>query len=138
MAINGGDLLEITCNHPTLGSTTFFVKSGEDFTVDLGGLKTDDSQEAIDSGGNAIYMLTRKRWSVEATLVWDMVSADRKELEKIHAYAGSPQEGEWTVEHLNGTVYGGTGKPVGDYAASGKDATIKLKLQGSGNLEEIA
>ena len=36
MAVVGGDIVELTFNHPTLGSGIIFPKSAEDSTFDLG------------------------------------------------------------------------------------------------------
>jgi hypothetical protein len=66
MAI-GGDILELTFNHPTIGSGVVFAKAGEDNTFDAGGLRTGDDANMIDGGGNMIQQMNRVRWSFEAT-----------------------------------------------------------------------
>ena len=50
MAATGGDILEITFNHPTLGSGTIYPKSGEDSTLITGGFRSEDE----DTGNKAV------------------------------------------------------------------------------------
>lgn len=131
----GGDITEITYNHPVLGSGTIFPKAGEDTTWDLGGFKSADDNQMIDGGGNMIDQINRGRWSVEAVAAWDMNS--RTELEKLTALSGHPVLADWTFSHVNGTVYGGKGKPVGDLAGNGNQATFPIKIAGGGSLRKI-
>lgn len=135
MAAVGGDITEITYNHPTLGTGTIFPKSGEDSTYDLGGLRGNDDANMVDGSGGSIRQLNRVRWSFEVTVAWDMNS--RAELEKLTALAGDPVEAEWTITNINGTVYGGTGAPVGDMQGNGNAATFTLKVSGGGALKKI-
>ena len=50
----GGDITEITYNHPTIGSGVFYPKAAEDNTFDTGGLRSDDDANMIDGAGNMI------------------------------------------------------------------------------------
>lgn len=131
----GGDITEITWNHPTLGSGVMYPKAGEDSTFDLGGFRANDDANSIDGGGNMIDQLNRVRWSLESTIAWDM-NTDLT-LEKIVALAGSPEQADWTISHVNGSVYGGKGKPVGDLQGAGNAATFALKISGGGKLKKI-
>lgn len=135
MANVGGDILEITCNHPTLGSKVIFAKANEDSNFDLGGFRGDDDADMITGSGEVIRKLNNKRWSFEVVVAWDM--NNRQDLEAVVALAGDPVEGDWTFQHINGTVYGGTGAPVGDYAGNGNAATFTLKVSGGGKLKKI-
>ncbi len=135
MAATGGDIREITYNHPVLGSGIIYAKAKEDSTFDLGGIRTDDADDMVDGAGNPIYQMNQGRWSFETTIAWDMNTAE--ELEKLTALAGHPQETEWTISHLNGAIYGGTGKPVGDLKGNGNAATFPLKIAGGGRLKKI-
>jgi hypothetical protein len=132
----GGDLSEITFNHPTLGSGTIFVKIDEDSTFDLGGLRSSDDDKGLDSGGNMIDVMSQSRWSVDSVAAWDMNI--REDLEKVTEMAGSPELAGWTISHINGAVYSGTGKPVGDLKGAGKAATFPLKISGGGKLKKIS
>ena len=132
----GGDILELSYNHPTLGSGTIFAKSAEDSNFDLGGFRNDDDANGIDGGGTVIKKLNRVRWSFDVSVSWDM--NNRNELEAVVAMAGDPQEAEWTISHINGTVYKGTGSPVGDLVGNGNSATFPLKLGGGGKLVKIS
>ena len=136
MASIGGDITELTFNHPTIGSGTLFVKASEDSTFDLGGLRSNDDANGVDGGGNTIRQMNHVRWFVEVTASWDMNT--RKDLEKVTAMAADPVEAEWTVSHINGVTYGGTGSPVGDLNGNGNTATFPLKISGGGVLKQIA
>jgi len=135
MAAVGGDVFEITFNHPTLGSGTLFAKAGEDTTFDPGGFRSNDDANMIAGDGTMIDQMNRNRWSFEGTIAWDMNEA--LELQQMVALAGSPVLSDWTITHVNGSVYGGQGKPVGDLQGNGNAATFTLKIAGSGTLKKI-
>lgn len=132
----GGDLIEATCNHPTLGNSTLFFKAAEDGTFDLGGYFSSDDANMVDGGGNMIDQINRKRWKVSSAISWDMNSAD--ELSKIAGLSASPVLGDWTFSHINGTVWGGKGKPVGDYEGNTNQATFTITIAGGGKLKKIS
>jgi hypothetical protein len=135
MGAVGGDIIEIAYNHPTLGSGTFFPKANTDSTFNLGGFRSDDSDDGIDGSGQMIDKLNRKRWSADLTCAWDNNS--RQELEQATALAGNPVQATYTISHVSGAVYKGTGKPVGDLAGNGNEATFALKIAGGGILKKI-
>jgi len=135
MSVIGGDILEVTFNHPTLGSGIIFPKAAEDSTFDPGGFRSNDDDGMIDGSGQMIDELTRIRWSLESTIAWDMNS--REDLTKLVALNSDPVLAEWTFTHINGTVWGGQGKPVGDMKGNGKAATFPLKIAGGGVLQKI-
>lgn len=136
MSAVGGDIIEVTYNHPTLGTGTLFPKSNEDSTYDVGGFRSNDDANMVDGGGNFIDQLNRQRWSFELVVAWDKdLSPDT--LTAISNLSESPELAEWTFTHINGTVYGGTGKPVGDIQGSGNAATISFKVAGGGKLTTI-
>lgn len=135
MAVVGGDFTEITFNHPTLGSGIIYPKSGEDSTLDMGGFRGGDDANMVDGGGRTIRQLNRVRWSFETTVAWDMNVA--QDLEKMVSLAGDPVEAEFTFTHINGSVYSGTGAPVGDLQGNGNAATFTLKLSGGGQMKKI-
>jgi hypothetical protein len=135
MASVGGDITEITYNHPTIGSGRLFPKAAEDSTIDLGGFRGNDDANMVDGAGNDIRQLNRVRWSVESTIAWDMNT--REDLENVSKMAEDPQSAEWTFAHINGTVYKGTGAPVGDMQGNGNAATFTLKVSGGGRLKKI-
>ena len=131
----GGDILTLTCKHPTVGTVNLLGKASEDSTFDLGGFRSSDDMNMIDGGGNMIDQINRSRWCVECTISNDMNV--KQELEKLTKLAESPVSGNWTITHINGTVYRGNGKPVGDLKANGNQATIPLKISGGGKLEQL-
>lgn len=131
----GGDFKEFTFNHPIEGSGTIFLVSGEDTTMDLGGIRSTDDMNMVDTAGNMIDVLKNSRWSVEGTVSWDMNT--ELTLEKINALSASPILADWTMSHINGSVYGAKGKPVGDLKGNSSKATFPLKLSGGGKLKKI-
>lgn len=131
----GGDIREITYNHPTLGTGSLKVKAAEDSTFDLGGVRGADDANMVDGSGEVIRQLNNARWSFEGTVTWDANISN--ELEKLTALAGDPLQADWTVHHLNGTVWGAKGSPVGDLQANGNTATMTLKIAGGGRMKKI-
>jgi hypothetical protein len=136
MSVTGGDLIEITYNHPTLGSGVLYPKAGEDSTFDGGGFRNNDDSNGIDGGGRAIFQKNRVRWMVESTVSWEMAISN--EAEKIKQLASDPVDATWTITHINGTVWQGKGQPVGDIQPNGNAATLSLKISGGGQLEKIS
>lgn len=122
----GGDITEVTWNHPTLGSGTLRPKAGEDNTYDVGGIRTADDANMIDGGGNAIWQKNRIMGFFEIVVANDQNT--NEDAEKMAALAADPVEAEWTFSIINGTVYGGTGKPVGDIQPNINQATFTLKV----------
>tara|TARA_R110001632_G_scaffold89055_7_gene192195 strand:+ start:2059 stop:2469 length:411 start_codon:yes stop_codon:yes gene_type:complete len=131
----GGDILEITYNHTTLGVGTLYPKSNEDSTFDQGGFRSNDDANMIDGAGNMIDQINRVRWSLECSLSWDM--NEREDLDRLVSLAGSPITADWTITHANGSVWKGKGKPVGDLQGNGNTANFSLKLSGGGKLSKI-
>lgn len=128
----GGDILEITFNHPTVGAGVIFPKANEDSTFDLGGIRSADDPDMVTGAGEMIDQMNQKRWSFEVPVAWDMNT--REDLEKINQLAADPQPADWTISHVNGAIYSGSGKPVGDYQGNGNTAVFTLKVAGGGKL----
>lgn len=131
----GGDILEISWNHPTLGSGKFNPKAAEDSVLDLGGFVSSDDANMIDGGGNMIDQINQKRWRLECTAAVD-TNIDLT-LERLQALQADPQQATWTISHINGSVYAGKGKPVGDLAANWNQTTCKVTLGGGKKLKKI-
>lgn len=124
----GGDINEVTYNHPTLGSGSFFPKSGEDGTYDTGGLRTTDDANMIDGGGNPIWQKNRKLGFFECLCSNDMNT--NEDLERAAALAADPIPAEWTFQVVNDAVYKCTGMPVGDIQGNINQATFTLRVAG--------
>ena len=135
MAAIGGDIVEIRASHPELGDYVFFPKSGESFTLDVGGFMTDDEDNGIAGDGSIIAKKTRKRWSVEGVVRWDMNLAN--DLVFYRALEESNIEGEYTMTSINGTVWGAKGFPVGGNSGDMGAATFTLKVAGGGRCTKI-
>lgn len=130
----GGDIIEVTYNHPTIGSGRFLPKAGEGSTLNLGGFRSDDDNGMIDGGGNMIDRMTRRRWSAEMVVANDdLIQLD---LENAVALAESPVLADYTFQHVSGAIYAGQGKPVGDLDVDLDKATFTLKIQGGTKLKK--
>ena len=127
MAKVGGDVLEVSVKH-TLGEGIFSIKTDEDSELDLGGYRTNDDEKSVDTGGNNIKVMTRQRWSSTFVVATDITS--KADLDLLNRIAGSNLEGDWTITHISGAVYRGTGSVVGDVKAALKAATIQIKVAG--------
>ncbi len=130
----GGDITELVCKHE-IGTIRFSVKAGESGKFDTGGLRSNDDDGAVTGDGQMIDQITRKRWSLECTILVDMMTEN--EIKKIPELATSPIQGIWTVSHITGTVYKGKGKPVGDLKWDSNNAQMTLKVSGGGMLEKL-
>lgn len=130
----GGDITEIVCKH-SLGTFRFQAKSNESFTLNPGGFRSNDDNNAITGAGEMIDQINRQRWSLEGPVAVDMASEN--EAKNLPALAKSPELGVWTISMLSGVVYKGKGKPVGDLNWDTNTVQMSLKVSGSGILEKI-
>jgi len=131
----GGDILEIVCKHPTLGEFRFQAKSNESFNVDPGGIRSNDDANSISGGGEMIDQMNRVRPSIEGPIAVDNSSGN--ELENLPKLAASPELGTWTISVIDGTIWKGKGKPVGDIVTDTNTAQMTLKVGCSGKLEKL-
>lgn len=131
----GADLIEITCNHPTLGSFNFEAKAAESYTLDPGGIRSNDDANMITGNGIFIDQLSRVRWSFEGPLMADFKS--NLEMENIPELAASSELGTWTFSHLSGAIWRGKGKFVGDIQIDTLTSQLTAKLSGGGKLEKL-
>jgi hypothetical protein len=131
----GGDIREITFNHPDTGSFTVYPKSGEASTINLGGYRSEDDDKMIDGSGRMIDKQTLIRPSVSCVVAWD--NNELLELDKMVILASSPVLAEVTISHVSGTVWGGKMKPVGNLDGAADAATFALKLAGQNKLKKV-
>lgn len=134
MAVSG-DIIEVTCNHPTLGSFIFSPIGSEASTYSLGGFQSNDDDGMVTANGQMIDQMSNKRWSFEVPVLWDM--NNNYELENAQSLQSNPTPGDWTFTHINGTVYAGTGKPVGAMSGDASAGRFTLKVSGGGKLRQI-
>lgn len=135
MGYTGGDVLEITYNHPSIGSGVIFCKSNEDSNLDLGGFMSNDDANSIASNGRIIDQINRKRGSFESTIAYDMT--DNDELDKLKQLQASPILADWTISSITGEIWGGKGKPVGDLVGNLNTALISLKIAFEGEVKKL-
>lgn len=134
---SGGDLREITWNNPDVGSGRFFTKAGETHSLDLGMMKTDDSADNIDTGGNFINIKTVKPWSYEAVIALDQNNPNRMELETAQALSNSFNPTDFTFSMFDGSVYVMSGSVVGDIVADRSKSTMPFKVMGGGFAQQV-
>lgn len=134
MSITHGDILEVTFNHPVIGSGVLSPKSAEESQYDLGGFRSEDDSNGITGNGKMIDKMVNTRWMFEMPVAWDNTE---ETLEKLVSLAASPIPADWTISSINGSVYSGTGKPVGDIVGNGANGTIQVKVSGGGKLKKI-
>lgn len=131
----GGDLIEITCNHPTLGNFNFATKSNETYTLDPGGNRSEDDANLITGSGVFIDKVNKVRWSFEGPLMADFASGN--EIDNLPKLAESSELGTWTFTHISGVIWRGRGKYVGDIQIDTNSAQITAKLAGGGKIEKL-
>lgn len=131
----GGDLLEITVNHPTLGNFNFATKANESYTLDPGGYRSNDDANGVSGDGTFIDQVNRVRWSFEGPIIADFDS--NNELENLPLLAESSELGTWTFSHISGVVWTGKGKFVGDIQVDTNTAQISGKIAGSNRIQKL-
>lgn len=129
MASVGGDILEVRFTHPTLGSGVFYPKANEGNTMDAGGFRASDDASMISGDGQMIDTINRVRSSFEILLANDQNG--RNDAIVAGELSASSVLADWTISMINGTVWGMTGKPVGDIQPDTNAATFTLKIAGS-------
>lgn len=129
-----GDVDEIVCQH-TLGEFRFNPKSNESFTIDKGGIRANDDANQVTSNGQMMSQMNRVLWFFEGPVAVDTINDI--ELENVSKLSGHPDLGTWTFSMVNGAVYKGKGRPVGDIQTDSNAGTMTLKIAGGGILEKI-
>lgn len=122
----GGDIIEVTYSHPTIGQGSFFPKANEGNTFDPGGIRTADDASQIAGAGEFIAQKNRVRGSFEVVCVNDMNT--RNDIEVVQQLAADPVPADYTVSVINGTVWKASGFPVGDLQADVNASTFTLKI----------
>lgn len=135
MAVIGGDIVDISVSHDTVGVFSLRAKSNEDATRDLGGLRNADDANSLDGGGQNIIIKNRVRWMFEATVSSDDNLAE--DMQKIKAVAESNLEANYTFTFASGITLGGTGTFVGDIQDATNTATMTVKMAGAGVLNKL-
>lgn len=130
-----GDIIEVRFNHPTIGSGVFYPKANEGNTFDPGGIRNNDDANMVTSAGSVMYQKNRAVGSFEVLIEND--SRTRLDAEKVVELQTSAEEADWTITHINGSVWKGTGQPVGDVAVDVNAGTFTLKVV-AGSFVKIA
>jgi len=131
----GGDLIQVTCNHPTLGNFTFATKSNESYTLDPGGKRSSDDANMVTGNEIMIDQVNAVRWSFEGPIVADFISGN--EIDNLPSLSENFELATWTFTHISGVVWRGRGKYVGDIQVDTNTAVITGKISGGGRLEKL-
>ncbi len=132
MSFIGGDVKEVVAQNPVLGSYRFSPKANESFTLNKGGLRTNDDTSGVTGNGQGIRQINRMRWSLDGTCAVDFLSGNGfDDLDKL---ASSPKDTTWTIALISGQIYKAVGWPVGEMPVDTNTATVTLKVQGPGQL----
>lgn len=133
MAVHG-DITEVRYNHPTLGSGIFFPKANEGNVFDPGGLRNNDDTSMV--AGNGSVMFQKNRIAGSFTVLIENDSVSRKDYAKVQALQASSASADYTITHVNGSVWKVTGQPVGAIEVDVNAGTFTLKVVGK--TEQIA
>lgn len=128
----GGDITELKVEHPTIGSFTVEPKANEDTEQDMGGIRMNDDDSQITGAGTIILSGTRTRPYLQVT-----VATNEEITAKLTEWAESAELATITFTHINGDVKRGKAIPVGDIKPSSLNATVQIKLAGSGKFVKI-
>lgn len=134
MATTAGDWLEIKVDHPTLGQHTFYPKSNEGSNFVKGGIRTNDDDNQTASG-DPIWQMNFVRGSLEVVIADDMNV--RLDSDFANQLTASPVDGNWTCSHINGSIWGFSGRPVGDITTDTNAGTFTLKIAYAGKPNKI-
>lgn len=121
----GGDIREVTDNHPTLGSFVYKVKASEDNTYDTGGFRSNDDANMVTGGKEMITQINAKLGFLQVNLVNDMTNSVA---ERLASLAASPVDSVWTFTAINGVTYRGKGRPVGDINPNINTTIVAVKI----------
>lgn len=128
----GGDVQELKVEHPTIGSFTLEPKANEDTESDRGGVRINDDDAQVTSTGSIILSGTRTRPYVQIT-----VATNDEITDKLVKWAESAELATITYTLITGDVIRGKAIPVGDIKPSTLNATVQIKLAGSGKFAKI-
>ncbi len=133
MAVHG-DVLEIAVSHPDLGNRRFDPKANEGNTFNPGGFVNSDDDGGITSSGELIITKNRVRGFFSVMIEDDQNV--REDALFIKELAGSSESAVWTISLVNGTVWQGSGVPVGPTETELNTGMMTLKVV-SGNWRKI-
>ena len=137
MKYKAGDIIEVTYNHPSLGSGTFFCKANEDGTLEPGGFRNNDDDNSVTGNGQIIIQKNYRLATMEfPPIAWDMT--DKDDQKKLSDLAESSDLADYTIAHVSGAIWAGSGIPVGDIPGVTNTAQVTLKLAFNGKLKQIA
>jgi hypothetical protein len=130
----GGDINEITYQHPELGNGRFFPLANQGNTFDPGGIRTSDDEGGIAGNGELVLQKNRIRSSFEVIIVNDMNI--REDARIAQSISESSALATFTFALINGTVWRGQGTIVGDIKTDVNTTQMSLKFA-MGTLEKI-
>lgn len=121
-----GDIIDITFNHPDLGSGRFSPMAANSNSYDVGGFRNSDDAGMVTGNGDLVVKKNRVRAYFDCLVEDDMNIAE--DAVKAAALAESNKLAEWTFSLSNGTVWRGSGVVVGDIQPDTDAGTFQLKV----------
>ena len=131
----GGDFTEVSCSHPEHGDMKFDPKANESWTLNEGGIRTNDDANSVTSNGKIIQQKNNTLWNAEGPIAVDLKGEQSDYLNKV---TESSELGTWVFSHISGSLFTGKGIPVGDLNTDTNTAQLTLKVAGSGKLSKIS
>lgn len=130
MATTAGDTLEIAYTNAQVGSGVFYLKSGEDFTINYGGTDNSDDANNIDSSGQPIIVKNRRLGMFSGTVAND--NSIREDYDRAIALKNSTATTSFVISHISGENYRmEQGFIVGEIDANLNAGTFELTVHGS-------
>lgn len=113
----------------TIGGRTFAAAADADVGRKLGGF---ENEFQPNGDGTARDIMTRVNWMLSGlTLVISDINGDQEFLQDI---ADTPGSTPITATYPDGSIYQGSGKPVGEVVFNNQSQTASLDLGGPGKL----
>jgi hypothetical protein len=128
-----GDTLEITIEHPDVGSRNFSTKADQDVIKDIGGYT---AELQMNGNGTGHKKMSAKPWELSGIeSETDDIAGDQ---EFLQAVQDSPDLATITWQHILGTVYSGQGTLTGDLKHNTNAGYTGLSIMGPGKFKKIA
>ena len=125
MTFIAGYFTEVNCQHSIAGNQKFDLKSGEDSETDRGGLRITDDENNRTASGKLIIQYENKQPYIQFVCAVDGSLEDYVN----SLIAGSIQEiPNWTLTHVSGDIYIGSGVIVGDVKPNRNAGTLQIKV----------
>jgi len=125
MSIIAGLFTEVFCQHSIVGNQKFDLKSGEDSETDRGSFRIVDDENNRTASGKLIIQYENKMPYIQVTCAVDGSIEDYLQDLIVESANELPN---WTLTHISGDVYVGSGVVVGDVKPNRNAGTLQFKV----------